>query len=83
MKLYWELLFREFVRVRFDGVKPAANQVDGSRSSDLVRWTAHHTWFTTTDDGIYRTTGDATESDENYIRLQNSTGLVGADFGGP
>jgi hypothetical protein len=30
--------FEEFVRVRFDGTRPAGNRVDGSRSSEKLLW---------------------------------------------
>ena len=69
VRVFWELVFREFVRVRFDGEKPTGNRLAGSRASNLVRWQALHTWATSRDDTIHRSTGDERESDENLVRL--------------
>jgi len=47
--------FREFVRVRFDGTKPAGNGLSGSRCSDRFIWHCRHSW--TNDNGWARDPG--------------------------
>jgi hypothetical protein len=68
--LVWRMNYWEFVRVRFDGVKPSGDTPDGnghgSRCSNKYSWHVRHNLFK---DGIKwsRAGGDDPETDENDI----------------
>jgi hypothetical protein len=58
--------FQEYLRVRFDNVKPSGNTLEGSRCSPNYQWHGRHKLVP---DGTKwkRSTGDDPESDENDI----------------
>lgn len=63
----WRYNFREFVRVRFDNIRPTLNVEVGSRCSDYYDWHVRHNLIKGKNGIWTRSTGDEKQSDQNDI----------------
>lgn len=59
--------FYEYVRVRFDGVRPSGNGTNGSRCSSKYEWHVRHRFTKNVQGKFQRDSGDAPESNTNDI----------------
>lgn len=65
-RIVYRAHFRDFMRVRFDGVRPKGNRRAGTGASLKVLWDASHTWRNRRGRWV-RTTGNDDETKENKI----------------